>query len=413
MREAWKCLRICVLAAACVLLLGVSVNTDAAGSAPAQVKKLEQKGGSASSVKIVWNAVIEDDIRYKVELSETSGFSSMRSEIAWGPENTFTGLSAGKDYYVRVTAFNYKTNVYGKPSPSLKVVTAPERNSAQNLRQTDAGATSITLQWDKTSGANAYWLEYYKNGSSNSVKTIKLKNVRKHTVKKLSKNTEYTFRLYPVREGTGGYQAVGSMDQSLTGCPVKPGKVTGLTAAFKSPSDTRVDLSWNRHGYANGYQYQIYTVSGKKDKKLLAGTVGYNASSCSFSDNKLQKAQFLKIRIRGYVNLSSGTKGGEWSGWVYFSKQPEISIKNVRGGQKLTWKKVSGADSYTVQISKERRSGYKKVATVPGTSLTVTKYGKSALKQNQVYYYTIVANKKVGKKTYHGSKTHCYSLVYR
>ena len=71
MREAWKNFKLCVLAAACVLLLGVGVSTEASEPAPAQVQKLEQIGGNISSVKISWNAVIEDNIRYKVELSET------------------------------------------------------------------------------------------------------------------------------------------------------------------------------------------------------------------------------------------------------------------------------------------------------------------------------------------------------
>ena len=412
MREAWKNFKLCVLAAACVLLLGVGVSTEASEPAPAQVQKLEQIGGNISSVKISWNAVIEDNIRYKVELSETIGFSSMRSEIAKGPETTFAGLSAGKDYYVRVSAFNYKTNVYGKPSKTLKVVTAPEGSSTQDFRQTDAGTASITLKWNKNQRANAYQLEYYKSGDGNNRKIIRLEDVRTYTVKRLARETEYTFRLYPVRKSASGYRAVSGTYSAIYGRPV-PGKVTGLTAVFSSPSDTKLNLSWNKREHADCYQYQIYTASGKKDKKLLTGKIGINGSSQSLSDNKLQKAQFLKVRIRGGVNLSSGTKYGVWSGWLYFSKQPEISIKNVRGGQKLNWKKVPGADSYTVKISQEKRSGYKKDQTVSRTSITVAKCGKSALRSGKTYYYTVVANKKAGKKTYHGSKTHCYSLVYR
>lgn len=410
MREIGKYAKICALVFVCMLFLGTGMKVQAAG--PAQVNGLQQIRGGSSSVEVSWNAVIADDIRYKVELSADSRFSDAKTEETSGTQRYFSGLSAGSRYYVRVTAYNRKTEEYGISSPVLEVVTAPD-DSKCNLKQTEAGTTSITLKWDQKAGVNAYRIEYYKMGNSDAKVTVDLDNVQTYKAANLNKDSEYYFRLYPVMKSASGYPAVSASGESLYGS-VQPGKVKGLEAEYWSPTSTSMSLSWDKRDNAKGYQYEIYTASGKKAKKLLTGDVTYNGSTISLSSNKLKKAQFIKIRIRARISLSDGKYSyGAWSSWQYTSKQPKIEIDNVSGGQELTWPKVAGADSYTVQVSTKQKSGYKKVGTIKGNSIIVRKCGKSALKSGKTYYYTVVANKKAGKKTYHGSRTHCYSMVYR
>lgn len=411
MREAWKCVRICIMAAAFLLLLGVGVNAQAA---PAQVQGLYQASGSASSVKVKWDALIADGIRYKVELSEDIMFSGGKTEERSNTESNFYGLSSGRSYFVRVTAFTRENGeeVYGTPSRPLEVVTVPERSSTQNLRQTAATTTSITVKWEQSPGANAYRLEYFKSGDTGNRKVVPLGNVLTYTASNLSKDSEYAFYVYPERKSTSGYQASSDLGYSIFGCPVLPGKVEGLTPSFSSPTTKYMELSWDRRNSADGYQYEIYSIAGKKAKKLISDKKDYNGSMESVMSNKLVKPQFLKVRVRAYVVLGSGTRYGAWSGWKYISKQPEIKISNVSGGQRISWKKVGGADSYTLYVSSKRENGYKKVKTLSKNSMTVKKYGRSALKSGKTYYYTVVANKKIGRKTYKGSKTHCYSRVY-
>lgn len=408
MREAWKCLRMCVLAAACVLLLGVGVKAEAA---PAQVQGVEQSKSSLGSVEVSWDTLVADGIRYKVELSSDRAFSSVKTTETNGSSISFFGLSAGKKYYVRVTAYERESAAYGIPSKVIEVVTMPG-GGKHNLRQTAAGTTSITLKWDQKPGVNAYRLEYYKEGESRVRKTIYLEDVQTYNVKKLSKNAEYCFELSPILKSADGYSAIGNRSDTLTSCPVLPGKVEELTASFQSPSAKALQLSWDTRANADGYQYEVYSLADKKAKKLLNGKKNYNGSAQTVSSNKLVKAQFLKVRIRAYVTLSTGAKYGAWSSWKYTAKQPDIKISNVKGGQKVVWTKVSGADSYTLYMSTKRETGYKKVKTLSKNSLTVKKCGKSALKVGKNYYYTIVANKKIGKKTYYGCKTHCYSRPY-
>lgn len=408
MREAWMYIKVCFLAAF-MLFLGVGAEAEAA----APVQGLEQTESSTNSVKVKWDALIADGIYYKAELSGDTKFSAVKTEETSVCSAAFNNLSPGKTYYVRVTAYKNGNgdNVYGVSSKPLAVVTVPEVSSTQNLRQTAATATSITVKWNKNPRANAYRLEYCKAGGGSRI-VVRLGDVRTYTAKKLSKDEEYEFYLYPERKSASGYRAAANEGHSISGCPVLPGKVEGLTASFSSPSAKSLDLSWDRRSNADGYQYEVYTLAGKNEKKLLDGKKDDNQSSEDVSSNKLVKPRFLKVRVRAYVVLNSGTKYGPWSGWKYTAKQPEIKIANVRGGQRVSWKKVGGADSYTLYVSTKRENGYKKVKTLSKNSIIVKKYGKSAFESGKTYYYTVVANKKIGRKTYKGCKTHCYSRAY-
>lgn len=402
-----------LLLAVCMLFLGMGIKAEAA--APAKVTGLKQEGTANGSVKVKWDAAIGDKIGYKVQLCADNGFvSGVKEEtVDYSTEDRISGLSSGKKYYVRVCAYDRNDKAQGEWSVPIEVVTEPGKNSNAKFCQIGSTATSITLKWNRNPEANAYRIEYFKTNQYNNKLYIDLGNVTYCTFKNLSKDTEYSFNLYPMNVSPT-YKAVSlSRDDSASGCPTLPGKVNGLKGWFWSPDSDYFEMSWNKRDCADGYQYEVWSMSGKKGKKLVSGKKTYNSTGDYFKNNKLKRSQFLKLRVRPYVALSGGsTKYGTWSNWVYTSRQPYLEIRNVKGGQKLTWKKVSGAKSYTIAVSTREKTGYKKVKTVSGNSLTVKKCGKSALKSGKTYYYTIVANKKIGKKTYQGCKTHCFYKTY-
>ena len=80
------------------------------------------------------------------------------------------------------------------------------------------------------------------------------------------------------------------------------------------------------------------------------------------------------------------------------------SIKVTAGSKKavVKWSAVRGAKNYTVYYSTSKNSGYKKAGTTSGKAYTVKK-----LKPGKTYYFKVVANKKVGGKTY----TSAYSKI--
>ena len=423
MKKLWNVSKVCTLVLMCVLFLGIGIKAEAA--APGQVTGLKQTNASTGYVYVSWNAVIGNDIEYKVELSADKNFTSgvmdnlyynSSGKISGGTSSTtesFSGLTAGKKYYVRVTAFTNTgypdyISTFGKPSSVLEVVTMPD-SKVGSIKQTKATETSITISWKKASGANAYQIKYRKVGTdANAVKTAYVGNVSSYTAKKLSKNAEYYFYVTPINKSASGYKATG-YGTSIYNLPTLPTKVTGLDAEFWYSSSNYMEFVYKRGSSADGCQYQIYTADGKKklvDKKSTS-------SNPYFSSSKLKGYKFLRMRVRAYANVNGKPKYGAWSGWEYIAKQPKVQAKNTKSGIKMSWSKVSGAKNYTVYVSTKKDSAYKKVTTTTKTSAVIKKYGKSKLKSGKTYYFYVVANKKVGKKTYKSTGGNCWYITYR
>ena len=80
----------------------------------------------------------------------------------------------------------------------------------------------------------------------------------------------------------------------------------------------------------------------------------------------------------------------------------------------LSISKVSNASSFTVYASTKENSGFKKVKTVGAKkrSLTIKKVAGKKLKKNKYYYFKIVPNAKVGKKTVKSGYGRKYSWRY-
>lgn len=424
MKKIWKSMEVCTILLLCALVLGIGMKAEAA--VPGVAKALKQIDAGPNSVEISWDAVIGNNIQYKVELCEDSTFTgdvmdnleyNNKEQIidaARNPDESFSGLSPGKKYYVRVTAFRntgYPDYIctWGYPSDDIEVVTAPMNSDIVDFKQTKATETSITLSWKKYSGANAYQLSYVKKGASKK-KTIPLKNVKSYTVNNLSKNAEYEFWLWPVRESSSGFRALSGSGSELYWCPVLPSKVTGVACTFEDPSSNLLNVKWNLRPTAVSYQYQIYAEGGKK--ALLTGKTTKNVSKARISNNKLKGLRFLKLRMRACVKVDESSKYGAWSEWVYFSRQPKVKLASTKSGMKVSWDKVSGASSYSVYISKNRSSGYKKVQSTTKTSTIVNKCGKSALKSGKTYYFIVTANKKMGKKNFQSTRNFCFWRIY-
>ncbi|MCI8484363.1 MAG: fibronectin type III domain-containing protein [Lachnospiraceae bacterium] len=388
-----------MLALLCVLFLGVGIKAEAA---PGTVTGLKQTGHNTTAVQVEWKKVT-DAAKYKVEYCENSSFSgNIKSGEISTNSGVIGGLTAGKSYYVRVSAIDASGNV-GTASSKIEVVTCPSKVSG--LKQTKAENEKISLSWNKAAGASYYRIGYVKSTSSKPT----YKNVTTNSYSfKASANSQYAVAVLPARKSSTGY--IASNDYTQTTMATLPGKISSVKM-YASGSDTKptaniVDFTWKRSNAAAGYEYEVYG-SGKKPivKKSVANQ---NSKTILVREKskKLKNGQFMKIRVRGYVKIGRTKKYGKWSDYTYFAKYPTGIKKSMVGnrasdGVKISWKKVSGATNYTVYVTKNPRSTkWSKVTTTKKTNCVIKKCGKSALTTYTNYYYRIVANKKVKKTTY-------------
>lgn len=394
------------------LLFTGQMHVNAATAAPTG---LVQTDAASSYVKIAWNAVMQDNVTTYWRISDNPSFQGYKSDMSFGTYTLIGDLSAGATYYVQIGTS--ETNTWGAApadvvwSSTLEVVTAPTALDDKTYKQTGAAVSSVKLTWGAVPGATSYKVVYAKDSLDLSTGAAVMTNTNSVTLSKLAKNTEYMIEVFPVRTSKTGFAAM-PQNAGRTWCKVLPSKIMNVdNTEFNAYANT-ADFEWKKYNTADGYQYYIYDNS---NKRIYSGKSYKN--SVSVSSSRLKKDQFYRIKVRGYVNLANNkTVYGSWSDTLYFAKTPEKSVKakNSSGGIKLSWGKVTGATNYTVYISTKKNSGYKKVKTVTKPNLTITKFGKAKLKSGKYYYIRIVANKKVGKKTYKSTDCYDYSAyIYK
>lgn len=322
-------------------------------------------------------------------------------------------INPGKDYYIRVRATatqsgDNHTNI-GPWSDILKVSTAP-REEVKEIKQTDATVTSATLAWTKVEGANGYCINYWpKNSDEKNSQEAYVKD-NKVTLKQLRKNEQYNYRIRPYRD-SGSYKAINQIYFTINRFKVLPTKIKGIRLAnIWKYSGCRV--GWDSIGTSDGVECELYCKTAKGWKKISHVDRGY-ITSADYSSSMVDWKSFYKFRLRGYLKLNAEKKiQGSWSEYFVFAGDPkEIAIKRLSNGKnRISWSKITGATSYTVYITDDNNRGSKgeKVKTTSGNGVTVTKYKNRPLKKNKVYYYTIIANFKDGKKTYHSTPIYKY-----
>lgn len=162
--------------------------------------------------------------------------------------------------------------------------------------------------------------------------------------------------------------------------------------------------------YPGYYGYEV-VVSTLKNKQITTMDSEYYPNDFGLKDNKVvalvsntkMKTQGFKFKVRSYVYDENAQK-------VYsaFSKEkviiPRATItnKSLKSGKvKVTWKKVSGAKSYTVYLSSNNGQSFKKVGTTKKNSYTIN---KSLARYKDYYVYIQSNNVKYKGKKYSSTK---------
>lgn len=382
---------------------------------PGTVTGVKQIDSSENSIKIEWTADITPNCYYDVWMSTTGDEGTFVKKNTYrlsSPDMFISNLTPGTTYYIKVIAFTYNYSageLYADNySETIPVATTPEE--ATGVKQTAATASSVTLKWDKVSGATGY---YVYNGNGSDKKLVANVTTNSATIKKLKATGKYNFYVYPYRKA-GNYVAAQDSYGSkgyISDYDVKliPGKVSAgsIDVEYYWSALKEMKVNWKKVSRAEGYQVQVYLYNGKKASFTTAGTSNYAYLE------KMQVNRFYKIKVRAYTVLNGAKKYGSWSSYSYEAFNPDVFYAKQDGSKKqakIKWDTVKGATSYTVYASTKQKSGYKKIATAKKTSLTLSKIGKTSLKKNKTYYVYVVANRKVGKTTYTSGGDYCWSF---
>lgn len=221
--------------------------------------------------------------------------------------------------------------------------------------------------------------------------TVKIGNIT------LKLNTDYTVS-YLNNRNTGRATVIITGIGDYTGTKTKyfyivPNKVTGLKA--KRQDTKSITLNWSKTIGATGYTVQKYDTSKKKWVNVKT------TKNNSLKITGLKAGTTYKFKVRAYKTVSNKKYYGVISSTLTTGTKTKTPTARVKAGKKkatISWKKVSGATGYQVQMSTKKNRGYKTIKTTKGKTVS---YTKTKLKKGKRYYFKVRTYKTInGKKIY-------------
>lgn len=390
MKEKKDCKKLLVL-----LCLTVTMMMAIGITAFAATVQVGQTYASESSVKVAWGQLQNFEGYYCVQLAETSNFSTiLKEEVVKSSWNSwsFSGLTAGKTYYVRIGASQTRNGSYVLIGSTV-LITSPTKPATVSF--VDASDSSVKLSWSAVTGATGYAITYngktYDNITGTSYSLPFSADTSVYAVARVyAYRNEGAQKVY-----SGSYASISGMT-SLTS-KIKKSDF-GMTALYSSTG--KACFGVNR-STVKGTGFEIELTPKKGSKKVL------KSDTMSEQMTKYKKGMLYKYRARAYVKLTNGEKKyGTWSDYRNFATAKNLKSKSYSGGATLSWKKITGLSKIVVKVSTKKDGKYKTVATLKGsaTSYRITKYNNKALSRGKTYYYEVFYYSKFGTKKHQVSE---------
>lgn len=362
-----------------------------AATKPDKTEKVAKKNVTTTAIRLTWKK--QSNVSgYEIACYDKSGKLIKKVTIS---ENTNTiavnKLKPGVTYkfYVRSyikTASN--AYVYGVYSSVVSMTTKPAKVS--NLDASVTTKNSITLSWDKVTGASGYRIYSY-NSKTKKYKLLATTKNLSYKVTKLSTAKKYTYKVQAYRTFSKvAYE--GSKSDSIT-VSTSPDIVTGINQTQRAPK--AITITWKKVKRATGYRVYRYDMNGK----LLAK---FDTKTNSFKDRELVAGKYT-YRVRAYVHTNDHDSFGSYSkaytGCTKAWKVSGIAVNSVNDdGVTIQWKKQSGVNGYEIYLYDEKTDSYKLVGKTKSY-----KYKFNNLKANKTYKIKIRGYVTLDKKNYYGA----------
>lgn len=323
---------------------------------------------SGSGVTVSWKATA-GATGYNVyrKVGDETTWTLCASKIS-GTSYTDSKVTSGTTYKYLVKAVNaYGTSDAGS-QVSLVYLSAPSGLTASLV------ADGVSLKWSKKSGATGY--KVYRrvinsDGSYGSwVALMGSKNVLTYTdsASKLKSATRYQYAVRAVNGSTNGALAYYNINYIAT------------PKATVKTDYTGVKVSWGK--VAGTKTYRVYRkVKGESSWTILKDV---SSSVNSYIDTKAPNNKVI------YYTVKSFGRNGEASAFkstsISYIKAPVPKVSNTASGVKVSWSKISGANSYKVYRKKSGDKSWTRLGPTSSTSFI----DKTA-KNNTTYLYTVIA----------------------
>ena len=310
-------------------------------------------------ILLKWDAVKEAEA-YAVAEYVDGGYRTYTTALK-DTSYTVSNLSNGKPH-----SFLVQARVGGKwsaVSKDLHVTATPEGATKPQVTAT-AGNGSVTLTWEKVSGATKYAIA--SRNEDGSYKTYSLScDVTTYTINGLSNGRSYDFL---VQAWTGSWSNFDSSDL-VSAVPMDATSPSNVTA--EPAGDGEILLKWDAVKEAEAYAVAEYVDGGYRTYTTALKDTSYTVSNLS---NGKPHSFLVQARVGG--KWSAVSKDLHVTATPEGATKPQVTATAGNGSVTLTWEKVSGATKYAIA-----REGSTVAVTTDETSFTAsglkngTKYG--------------------------------------
>ncbi len=309
---------------------------------------------------------LDDRESYKVTFNSAGGSAVAAQTVAEGETAAKPADPTKKGYifagwYNGSTKYDFSKAVTGNLTLTAKWTYQCSTPSISKAENANGG---VKLTWGKVTGAAKYRVFYKKNGKWTKIADT---TGTSYTWKGAKSGTKYTFTVRCVssdgKSFTSGYNASGKSIRYLAQPEIKK---------FEA-NNSGLKITWGKVTGASKYRVYYKTAKGWKQLRETSGT------SCTINAT-LGKSYTYTVRAFNGSDSSTYNKSGKAFKRVATPKLS--SAANVKGGVKISWGRVSGAQKYRVFYKKNGK--WTKLADTTSTSYTWKK-----AKKGTTYTFTV------------------------
>ncbi len=337
-----------------------------------------------SSFTANWNTV-PGASNYFIDVASDAGFTTIVSgynNLSVATNSLLvTSLSNGTTYYYRVRSANATGS--SPSSNTISQITIPANPIV--AATTGISQTSFQVNWASSTGATGYFLDVSTSNTFGSFVTgynnFSVGNVTSYNVIGLTANQTYYCQLRAANSaGTSGNSNV------IIALTIPP---TPVAIAASSVFNSGFTANWNALvGLSN---YFVDVASDAAFVSILGGYNNFPVTTNLLAVTGLNSGTTYYYRVRSQNSTSSSPSSNIVSQITIPLAPTGLASSSVGSTQFIiSWTAASGADSYSVDVSKSGDfstliSGYNGYSTT-GTSAVIT-----GLSPSTAYYYRVRA----------------------
>ena len=312
---------------------------------------------SEESVTFRFNAVTNGTFRVQVATDD-----KMRNVVGSGSTTstslTINGLTGGTTYYYEATV-TVSINT-SKATSGIFKTTDPPLLSPPSTISAAPSNSSVVLAWSIVDGAKSYEYEVYNNDFSKLIGSGQT-SATSATVSGLSPATTYKWRIRTINSADkgGDWKSTGVFTTPIA----RPGDPSHLQAT--SPTSSGISLSWREGAGATSYDVQILEFP------LFNVVQSLNVASTSavITDLKSNTKYYAKVCSRNIGGISNWIQEEFTTLSPPRPNPPDVSVVPTSNSATFTFKAVSGATKYSVDVFDKQNhttgSGYTTDASKP------------------------------------------------